>query len=124
MQKRDYVVIGTSWMHGEDRYCKGYVHMFDLVDVVPEADRPETDYKLKHLLKEEMKGGPVSNVCTHDGYLLVTISAKLMLYSFEDGENLLGIAFLDQGVYTTTVRSIKSYIILGDLCHSLSFMAY
>lgn len=46
------------------------------------------------------------------------------MYSFESGETLAGIAFLDVNVYVTSLRSLKSYLMIGDINRSIWFVGY
>ena len=39
-------------------------------------------------------------------------------------ERLVGVAFLDVGVYVTTLRAVKNLLIIGDAVKSLWFVAF
>ncbi len=118
-----FVVLGTSYSRGEDRPNRGRVLIFDVIDVVPDPATPERDRRLKMLVEEEMKG-PVTAVSHLKGHLLVSLGPKVILHSFENNEALTGVAFVDAGVYNTTIVPLKSYFLLGDICKSLSFHAF
>ena len=68
--------------------------------------------------------GPVSSVHALAGYVCVAVGPKLMLFSFEDGESLIGIAFLDTNFAITSMRSLKSTLIIGDVYKGLWFIGY
>jgi hypothetical protein len=39
-------------------------------------------------------------------------------------ERLVGVAFLDVGVYVTTLQSVKNLLIIGDAAKSIWFVAF
>jgi len=39
-------------------------------------------------------------------------------------ERLVGVAFLDVGVYVTSLRSLKNLLLIGDAVKSVSFVAF
>jgi hypothetical protein len=94
-----------------------------LIEVVPEPGRPETNSKIKLVKTEELKG-PVTNFCAYNGYICVAIGQKLMLYSFETGDSLIGVAFLDTNFYVTQMRSINGMLAIGDYQKSLWLVGY
>eukprot|EP00158_Paraphelidium_tribonemae_P009212 Partr_v1_DN28804_c0_g1_i2_m33332 putative Cleavage and polyadenylation len=121
--RKPYIVIGTSTVIGEDYNSKGKIYIYEIIEVVPKPGRPETNHKIKLVKQEEMKGA-VASACALNGNLCVAIGAKLMLYSFEDGESLIGVAFLDTNVYVTKMRSVKSLLLVGDICKGTWFVGY
>jgi hypothetical protein len=44
--------------------------------------------------------------------------------AFDLDERLVGVAFLDVGVYVTTMRSLKNLLIIGDAVKSVWFVAF
>ena len=44
--------------------------------------------------------------------------------AFDLDERLVGVAFLDVGVYVTTLRSLKNLLIIGDAVKSIWFVAF
>jgi cleavage and polyadenylation specificity factor subunit 1 len=44
--------------------------------------------------------------------------------AFESDERLVGVAFLDVGVYVTSLRSIKNFLLIGDAVKSVWFVAF
>lgn len=49
---------------------------------------------------------------------------KLYVRGFDFDERLLGVAFLDISIYTTTITTLKNLIILGDAVRSIWFVAF
>ena len=93
LQKKQFVVVGTAISKGEDVTCRGKVilvsctllddrpfqiHIFEIIDVIPEPGRPETNHKLKALKAEEVRG-PVSAICALEGHLVVGFGTKVGL---------------------------------------------
>ena len=44
--------------------------------------------------------------------------------AFDLDERLVGVAFLDVGVYVTTLRALKNLLIIGDAVKSVWFVAF
>ena len=97
--------------------------MYEIIEVVPKPGRPETNHKFKLVKQEEMKG-TVSCVTDLNGNLCVAVGPKVMLFSFEDMETLVGIAFFDTNLYITAMTSFKSFLLIGDIQKSVWFSAF
>lgn len=121
--RQPFLVLGTSTCRGEDRPARGRLLVFDVISVVPEEGRIESDRKLKLLVDEEVKG-PVTAISHINGSLLVAVGPKVIIYSFEDNESLTGVAFADVGVYGSCLSSLKNFFTVGDVCKSLGFYAF
>eukprot|EP00833_Pecoramyces_ruminatium_P003951 jgi/Orpsp1_1/1177983/evm.model.c7180000063622.1 len=121
--KKKFLVIGTGFLKGEDVTTKGKIYVYDIIDVIPEPNNPQTNHKFKLLFVNDEKG-PVTNVCASKGYLLAAIGNKVIIHSFEDTEKLSGIAFLDVNMYVNTIKSIKNFILIGDAFKSIWFCAF
>jgi hypothetical protein len=59
--------------------------VFDVIDVVPEPGRPQTNHKLKPFFSTDEKN-PVTSICGCNGYLLAAIGTKVRFIFF----NLIG----------------------------------
>lgn len=122
--RQPFLVLGTSVCRGEDRPARGRVLVFDVISVVAEEGHPEaTDCRLKLLASEEMKG-PVTAVTHIGGALAVALGSKVIIHAFERNESLTGVAFIDAGVYGTTLSSLRSFFALGDVSKSVALFAY
>lgn len=99
------------------------IYIFDIIDVVPEPDNPQTDHKLKLLHSEEVKGA-VTAMAALGGYLLTCVGTKVVVRSFEDNETLTGIAFIDVQIYVTSVKVVKNTIMLADAYKSVWFVGF
>merc|ERR1712098_310822 len=59
-ERKQCIVVGTGISKGEDLAIKGRIHVFDVVSVVPEQDRPETNRRLKLIAREEIARGAIT----------------------------------------------------------------
>ncbi|KLO09211.1 cleavage factor protein [Schizopora paradoxa] len=121
---KEYVVVGTTINRGEDLAVKGATYIFEIVEVVanPE-DPPSCNFKLRLLCRDDAKG-PVTAVCGLNGYLVSTMGQKLFVRAFDLDERLVGVAFLDVGLYVTSIRTIKNLLLIGDVAKSVWFVAF
>ncbi|KAK9727894.1 mRNA cleavage and polyadenylation factor subunit [Basidiobolus ranarum] len=121
--RKNFVAVGTSILAGEDISARGAIYIFDVIEVVPEPDNPQTNHKLKLLYREEVKGS-VSALCDVNGYLVTCVGPKVIIRSFEDNESLVGVAFIDVQIYVTSASSVKNLILIGDVYKSIWFLAF
>jgi len=49
---------------------------------------------------------------------------KLFVRAFDQDERLVGVAFLDVGVYVSSLRSVKNFLVIGDVVKSVWFVAF
>ncbi|KAF9438833.1 Cleavage and polyadenylation specificity factor subunit 1 [Entomortierella beljakovae] len=121
--RKKFIAVGTSYIKGEDSAMRGAIYIFDIIDVVPEPNNPQTDHKLKLLHSEEAKGAvtAMAGLC---GYLLTCVGAKVFVQSFEDNETLTGVAFLDVQIYVTSVKVVKNTVMLADAYKSVWFAGF
>ncbi|KAL4213346.1 CPSF A subunit region-domain-containing protein [Rhizopus microsporus] len=121
--RKYYVVVGTGSLKGEDTTMKGSIRIFDIIEVVPEPDNPQTNHKFKRILTEDVKGA-VTAMCTVSGHLTASIGSKVIVWSLEDDERLVGVAFIDVQIYVTSMSSIKNFILIGDAQKSIWFLGF
>lgn len=117
LERRSLVIVGTVLLHGNDLPSKGRVYVFDIIEVVPELDRPETGLKLKLVAKEEVKGAvtAVSPIGT-EGFLLVAQGQKCMVRGLKEDGTLLPVAFIDTQCYVSVAKELKEtgLCVIGD----------
>ncbi|KAL9093951.1 MAG: hypothetical protein Q9165_003874 [Trypethelium subeluteriae] len=112
--RRELVVIGTTFVRGEDLATRGRIYIFDVVDVVPELGRPETNKNLKLFAQEEVQGA----------------GQKIMVRGIkEDGlltPTILPVAFLDAQCYTSVLKNLPhtGYCLIGDALKGVWFAGY
>ncbi|KAF8056614.1 CPSF A subunit region-domain-containing protein [Lyophyllum atratum] len=121
---KDFIAVGTTVNRGEDLAAKGATYIFEIVEVVPDpAVSSKRWYKLRLRCRDEAKG-PVTAVCGFTGYLVSSMGQKIFVRAFDSDERLVGVAFLDVGVYVTSLRSLKNLLLVGDAVKSVTFVAF
>ncbi|MCJ1405837.1 mRNA cleavage and polyadenylation factor subunit [Xylographa trunciseda] len=106
--RRSLVVVGTSFVLGEDLSAKGRIYVFDIIEVVPDPELPETSRKLKLIAKEEVKGAVTSlSEVGNEGFLLVAQGQKCMVRGLKEDGTLLPVAFIDAQCYVTVAKELK-----------------
>ncbi|KAI9015412.1 CPSF A subunit region-domain-containing protein [Hyaloraphidium curvatum] len=120
-----YIVVGTGMQRSEDLAARGKLYVFEIIEVVPEPGRPETNHKFKMLYQSEEKGlpGPVTQLCQVKQYVLAAVGNRLILHEFED-DALNGIAFIDTNMYVTAACALRNLMLVGDLRKSIWFMGF
>ncbi|CAG8584006.1 12053_t:CDS:10 [Acaulospora morrowiae] len=121
--RKSFIAIGTGFFRGEDVGMRGNVYVFEIIEVVPEPDNPQTNHKYKLLCHEEVKGS-VTAICDVNGYLLTCVGPKIFIRAFEDNDRLISVAFIDIQIYANSAVSIKDYILLGDVYKSVWFLGF
>ncbi|KAG6899927.1 hypothetical protein C0993_005229 [Termitomyces sp. T159_Od127] len=132
---REFIAVGTSINRGEDLAVKGapssspvesvlQMYIFEIAEVVPDpAISSKRWYKLRLRCRDDAKG-PVTAVCGFSGYLVSSMGQKVFVRAFDSDERLVGVAFLDVGVYVTSLRTLKNLLLVGDAVKSVSFIAF
>ncbi|KAF8970332.1 CPSF A subunit region-domain-containing protein [Flammula alnicola] len=121
---KDFIVVGTTIDRGEDLAAKGATYIFEIVEVVADpAVLPKRWYKLRLRCRDDAKG-PVTAVCGFSGYLVSSMGQKVFVRAFDSDERLVGVAFLDVGVYVTSLRTLKNLLLIGDAVKSVMFVAF
>ncbi|SLM34071.1 Cleavage/polyadenylation specificity factor, A subunit, C-terminal [Lasallia pustulata] len=116
-ERRELIAVGTALIRGEDLPSQGRIYIFDIIHVVPEPDRPETDRKLKLIAKEEVKGAvtALSEIGTQ-GFLLAAQGQKCMVRGLKEDGTLLPVAFMDMQCYVSVAQELPGtgLCLLGD----------
>ncbi|KAG5652679.1 hypothetical protein H0H81_004116 [Sphagnurus paluster] len=121
---KDFIAVGTTVNRGEDLAAKGATYIFEIVEVVPDpAVSSKRWYKLRLRCRDEAKG-PVTAVCAFNGYLVSSMGQKIFVRAFDSDERLVGVAFLDVGVYVTCLKTLKNLLLVGDAVKSVTFVAF
>ncbi|KAK6612511.1 cpsf a subunit region [Botrytis cinerea] len=116
-ERKHLIVVGTAITKGEDLATTGRLYVYDVVTVVPEPDRPETNKKLKLISSEIITrgaGGPVTGLSE-----IGTQGLK------EDGTNL-PVAFMDMNCYVTSVKELPGtgLCVMADALKGVWFAGY
>ena len=125
--RRPLVVVGTSLIRGDDLATHGRLYVFDIIEVVPEPDRPETGRKFKLIAKEEVKGAvtAIDEIGT-EGFLLVAQGQKCMVRGLKEDGTLLPVAFMDMQCYVTVAKELRAtgLCVMGDAIKGVWFVGY
>ncbi|KAL4078098.1 CPSF A subunit region-domain-containing protein [Scleroderma yunnanense] len=121
---KEFIAVGTSIDRGEDLAVKGATYIFEVVEVVPDPlSSYQRWYRLKLRVRDDAKG-PVTALCGINGYLVSSMGQKIFIRAFDLDERLVGVAFLDVGVYVTSLRSLKNLLLIGDAVKSVWVVAF
>ncbi|GCB24782.1 protein cft1 [Aspergillus awamori] len=126
-ERKDMIVVGTAFARGEDIPSRGCIYVFEVVQVVPDPDRPETDRKLKLIGKEPVKGAVTAlSEIGGQGFVLVAQGQKCMVRGLKEDGSLLPVAFMDMQCYVSVVKELKGtgMCILGDAVKGVWFAGY
>ncbi|CAG0879128.1 unnamed protein product [Cyprideis torosa] len=119
---KGYIACSTNFSYGEDITSRGRVVIFDVVNVVPEPGKPLTKFKLKVIYAKEQKG-PVTSLCACKGLLCTAIGQKIYLWQLKD-DDLVGMAFIDVGIYVNQCICIKNFILISDILKSIAVLRF
>lgn len=122
-ERRKLVAVGTGIFRGEDHSARGGIYVFEVIEVVPEPGKPETNRKLKLVTREEVKG-TVSALCGVNGYLLAAQGQKIMVRGLKEDQSLLPVAFMDMNCYVTVAKNLDGFILFGDFTKSVWFAGF
>lgn len=126
-ERKDLTVVGTAIVKGEDINPRGCIYMFEVIDVVPDPEKPEMDRKLKLVAKEELKGCVTAlSGIGGQGFLIVAQGQKCMVRGLKEDGSLLPVAFMDMQCYTNVLKELKGtgMCIIGDALKGLWFTGY
>jgi cleavage and polyadenylation specificity factor subunit 1 len=122
-ERRQLVAVGTGIFRGEDNSARGGIYVFEVIEVVPEPGKPETNRKLKLVNREEVKG-TVSALCGVNGYLLAAQGQKIMVRGLKEDQSLLPVAFMDMNCYVTVAKNLGGLVLFGDFAKSVWFTGF
>jgi cleavage and polyadenylation specificity factor subunit 1 len=127
-ERRQLVTVGTAITKGEDLATRGRVYVYDIVNVIPEPNRPETNKKLKEIAREDIARGAVTAVSEigTQGFMLVAQGQKCMVRGLKEDNTLLPVAFMDMNCYVTTMKELPGtgLCVFGDILKGIWFAGY
>jgi cleavage and polyadenylation specificity factor subunit 1 len=127
-ERKQMITIGTAISKGEDLPIRGCIYVYDVVIVVPEPNRPETNKKLKLVAKEEIPRGAITGICEigTQGCMVVAQGQKLMVRGLKEDGTLLPVAFMDMNTYVTTIKELPGtgLCVLTDALKGVWFVGY
>ena len=126
-KRREMVVIGTAMLKGEDTGTQGTIYVFDILDVVPEPDHPETGRKLSLFAKISEKGAVTALAqIGSEGFILAAQGQKCLVRGLKEDHSLQPVAFIDVQCYTSVVKELRgtSLCMIGDAAKGLWLVGY
>ncbi|KAK6454955.1 pre-mRNA 3'-end processing factor CF II [Scheffersomyces xylosifermentans] len=120
--KKEFIVIGSGKYRMEDLSANGSFKIYEIIDIIPEPDRPETNHKFKEVFKEDTRGA-VTAVCEVSGRFLVSQGQKVIVRDLQD-DGVVPVAFLDTSVYVSEAKSFGNLLILGDSLKSIWLVGF
>lgn len=122
-ERKQLVAVGTGIFRGEDSAARGAIYVFEIIEVVPEPGKPETNRKFKLVVREEVKG-TVSALCGVNGFLLAAQGQKVMVRGLKEDQSLLPVAFMDMNMYVTVAKNLNGMLLFGDFMKSVNFVGF
>lgn len=127
-ERKMLVAVGTAISKGEDLPTRGRVQVFDIVTVIPEPGRPETNKRLKLIAKEEIPRGGVTSLSEigAQGLMLVAQGQKCMVRGLKEDGSLPPVAFLDMSCHVASVKELpgSGLCVIADVFKGLWFAGY
>ncbi len=126
-ERKPLIAVGTSIVRGEDLATKGVIRIFEVITVVPVPNRPETNKKLRLVVKDEVKGAvsAISEIGSQ-GFMIMAQGQKCMVRGLKEDGTLLPVAFMDVQCYVTALKSLPNtgMLLMGDAFTGLWFTGY
>ncbi|KAF5004493.1 hypothetical protein FDECE_9005 [Fusarium decemcellulare] len=127
-ERRFLVTVGTALSKGEDLPIRGRVHVFDIVTVIPEPGKPETNKRLKAIAREDLPRGGVTAISEigTQGLMLVAQGQKCMVRGLKEDGSLLPVAFLDMNCHVSSARELprSGLCLMADAFKGVWFAGY
>ncbi|EPE06685.1 cleavage and polyadenylation specificity factor subunit [Ophiostoma piceae UAMH 11346] len=127
-ERKQLITVGTAISRGEDLAVRGRVYVFDVVSVIPEPGRPETNHKLKLVAKEDIPRGAVTAISEigTQGLMLVAQGQKCLVRGLKEDGTLLPVAFMDMNCYVTSAKELPGtgLCVMADAFKGVWFTGY
>ena len=107
-ERKALIAVGTAIIRGEDLSATGSIYILDVIPVVPDPDKPETNKALKVIAREECKGAVTAlSDIGDEGFLIAAQGQKCIVRGLKEDNSLLPVAFLDMQVYISSLKCVK-----------------
>ena len=127
-ERKQMVVVGTAISKGEDLAIRGGISVYEVIIVVPEPGRPETNKKFKLIAKEEIPRGAITGISEigTQGCMVVAQGQKLMVRGLKEDGTLLPVAFMDLNTVVTSIKELPGtgLYVVADVLKGVWFAGY
>ena len=127
-ERRLLLAVGTAITKGEDLPTRGRVLVYDVVSVIPQPGKPETNRRLKLIADEEIPRGSVTALSEigSQGLMLVAQGQKCMVRGLKEDGSLLPVAFLDMNCHVVSVTELAGtgLCLIADATKGVWFAGY
>lgn len=121
--KSKFIVVCITKIEGEDKHSRGRLVILELIDIVTDEKSKYKDKKLKLIASENIKGCIIK--CDEiKGNIIVVLGIKTMVYKIDRCEGLIPIGIHDLHTLSTSLVTIKNYVLSSDIYRGLSFFYY
>lgn len=112
-----YLAMGTGCAMGEDTKSDGKIVMAEVSE----------QKKYRIIYNQRQAAGAVTAISSLRGLLIAACGQKMYMFKMSDDDDdqlLSPLAFLDHGMFTTSIHTFKSYALVNDFYKSISLLRY
>lgn len=120
--KKEFVLVGAGQLRIEDMVCNGSYLLLEIIDIIPEPGKPETNHKFKTFAREETKGA-VTAISEVSGRFLISQGQKIIVRDIKDN-SAVPVAFLDMALYVSEAKSFGNLMLFGDSLKSVQLAGF
>ncbi|AOA60474.1 mRNA cleavage and polyadenylation factor subunit [Komagataella phaffii CBS 7435] len=120
---KEYLVLGISNYRMEDLASNGQIRIVDVVDIIPEPGKPETNHKFKDIFQDATKGA-VTSVSDISGRFVIGQGQKIIVRDLQEDNTALPVGFVDTPFYVSETKSFQNLLLVGDSMHSVILVGF
>ncbi|KAA8496084.1 putative cleavage and polyadenylation specificity factor subunit 1 [Porphyridium purpureum] len=119
LRPKNMLVVSTGYDKGEEVSIRGRLLMFEIsrLDNFVENEVVST-FQMRLISEKELKG-PVTDVASMEGYVLVSIGTKVEVYKLVEDE-IVCCSFLFVDLFCNGLSSIKNYCLSSDMYRNVT----
>ncbi|OBA22236.1 hypothetical protein METBIDRAFT_31169 [Metschnikowia bicuspidata var. bicuspidata NRRL YB-4993] len=121
-RKKELILIGTGKYRMEDLASNGSFRLLEIIDIIPEPGKPETNHKFKEITQEDTRGA-VTAICDVSGRFLIAQGQKIIVRDIKD-TTAVSVAFMDLSVFVSEAKSFGNMVLFGDTLKSVTLAGF